>query len=330
MPANLPPEYFEVERKYRKAKTIKEKIIILRQLLSVVPKHKGTEKLQAEIKSKIARLRREQEEEKRTGRRSYTLYIPTQGAAQVVVIGPPNTGKSSLLSRLTSAKPLVAPYPFTTTQPVAGMMNYQDIQIQLVDTSPITANHIDSWVIDLIRNADLIILVGGLDAPEPEESIEPVFRQLEKRSISLVGSGLSDSYLFGPTSKRVMFIINKVDLPNAHDALKRITSRYSKRFPIISTSCLKGTGIEILPSKIFSELEIIRVYTKPPGRPPVMENPIVLRKGETVLDAAKELHKDFAKNLKYAKLWGPSAKFPGQRVERTHTLQDGDIIELHI
>ncbi len=330
MPANLPPEYFEVERKYRKAKTIKEKIAVLRELLSVVPKHKGTEKLQAEIKSKIARLRREQEEEKRTGRRSFTLYVPPQGAAQVVIIGPPNTGKSSLLKALTSANPIVAPYPFATTQPVAGMMNYQDIQIQLVDTSPITENHIDSWVIDLVRNSDLVIIVGSVDSTEPEESIEPIFHQMEKRSITFVGSGSSDSYLFGPTTKRVMFVMNKLDLSGSDAFLKKFVSKYGKKFPVIPISCLNGLGIDELPSKIFTELEIIRVYTKPPGKPPVMKNPLILKKGETVLDAAKELHKDFARNLKYAKLWGPSAKFPGQRVERTHTLQDGDIIELHI
>lgn len=330
MPANLPPEYFEVERRYRKAKTIKEKIVILRELLSVVPKHKGTEKLQAEIKTKIARLRREQEEEKRTGRRTFSLYVPPQGAAQVVIIGPPNSGKSSLLKALTSANPMVAPYPFTTTQPVAGMMNYQDIQIQLVDTSPITDNHIDSWVIDLIRNSNLVIIVASVDTEEPEKSIEPIFRQMEKRSISFVGSGLSDSYLFGPTTKRAMFVINKLDLPNPENTLQRFISGYGGRFPLIPVSCVNRLGIDDLPPKIFKELEIIRVYTKPPGKPPVMENPLILRKGETVLDAARELHKDFARKLKYAKLWGPSAKFSGQRVERTHVLQDGDIIELHI
>ncbi len=330
MPANLPPEYFEVEKKYRQARTIQEKIAVLRELLSLVPKHKGTEKLQAEIKSKIARLRREAQEEKKTGRRTHTLYPRRQGAAQVALIGPPNAGKSSLLARLTSAHPTIAPFPFSTTLPVAGMMPYEDIQIQLVDTSPILEDHVDPWVLDIARGADLLVLVLSLATDDLLDHFEVVTKRLEKHGITLVGSGVGEDALFGPVRKRTLIVATHLDAPDAQDRLEILRADLHGKFPLVAVSSETLEGLDQLPQQIFQELGIIRVYTKKPGKDPVLENPLILKQGMTVLDAAEKLHKDFARNLKFARLWGPSARFPGQRVERDHILADGDIVEFHV
>ncbi len=330
MPANLPPEYFEVEKKYRQARTIQEKIAVLRELLAVVPKHKGTEKLQAEIKSKIARLRREAQEEKKTGRRAHPFYPRRQGAAQVTLIGPPNAGKSSILARLTSAHPTIAPFPFSTTTPVAGMMPYEDIQIQIIDTSPILEDHVDPWVLDIVRGTDLLLLVLSLATDDLLDHLDQITRKLEQHGITLVGSGVGEDALFGPVRKRTMIVASHLDVPEAQDRLEILQAYLEGRFPLIAVSTETAEGFERLPGRIFEELGIVRVYTKKPGKDPVLENPLILKQGMTVLDAAEKLHKDFARNLKFARLWGPSARFPGQRVERDHILADRDIVEFHV
>jgi len=328
MPANLPPEYFAVEKKYREARTISEKIAILKEMLSVIPKHKGTEKLQAEIRTKISRLQKEAKEAKKEKRRDYLFHPRREGAAQVVLVGFPNAGKSQLLSALTNARPEVAPYPFTTMIPQVGMMPYEDIKIQIVDLPPLTGERAEYWQLDVIRGADLVLLVVDLTQDSLVEEVDEIKRRLEKSAIYLVGRGGREERVVGPVKKRTIIVANKEDEEISKENLRILGEFYSNEFPILPISAKEGSGIEELKDLIFKELEIIRVYTKKPGKPPDLKDPLILRKGSTVLDAAEALHKDFRKNFRYARVWG-SAKFDGQRVERNHILKDGDIVEIH-
>ena len=328
MPANLTPEYFEAEKKYRAARTIEEKIAALREMLAVMPKHKGTDKLQADIRAKISKLQKLLKEEKKAGGKRRFLYPQREGAGQVSLVGPPNSGKSSILAALTQAHPIVADYPFSTHTYVPGMMQFEDIQIQIIDLPPFFSGHIQFWQVDIVRNCDLVLLVGDLSTDSVVEDIQAVIEELNERKITLIGTGKRIDDIFGPVAKRTILIANKFDAEGADERLE-ILREFFGEFPIIPASTVTMQGLEQLPSIIFKELEIIRVYTKEPGHPPDMTDPLILPIGATVLDAAEKIHKDFARKLKYARLWG-SSKFDGQRVERHYILQDKDIVEFHI
>ncbi len=329
MPANLPPQYFDAEKKYREARTTQEKIQALKEMLAIIPKHKGTEKLQAELKSKIARLKEEQKKRPTTARAEQKLFPKREGAARVTLVGPPNSGKSQLLASLTRARPQVAPYPYSTFKPEVGMMEYEDIQIQIVDMPPITKEKAEYWQLEIIRQSDLILIMLDATSPDPLKDLKNIKSKLEEARITLIGKGERDDSILGPTRKRSLLILNKIDLIPDEDTISLLKEIFESEFPVHPISAEKGTGLNELKSLIFRELEIIRVYTKEPGKPPDMKDPLILKKGSTVLDAARGIHKDFEKMLKYARLWG-SAKFDGQRVERTYILQDKDIVEFHI
>jgi ribosome-interacting GTPase 1 len=329
MPANLPPQYFEAEKEYRNAKTIEEKIHALKKMLAIMPKHKGTDKLQAEIRAKIAKLQEELENQKKGKKSGAHWYIKKEGAGQVLLLGLPNSGKTTLVNTLCNTNFETADYPFTTQQPHAGMMDFEDIKIQLIDTPPIKDDN-DYKIFELVRNADLLAIVLSLDS-DPISDFNFIQEKLSERNITLKGSGTGDYELFGPVTKRAILILNKLDLTKDAQYLKDLENHFKGKFGLIAfpLSALYGTGTEELKQEIFKELEIIRVYTKEPGKPPVLADPLILKKGSTVLDAAREIHKDFEQKLKYAKVWG-STKFEGQRVERDYKLQDKDIVEFHI
>jgi ribosome-interacting GTPase 1 len=329
MPANLPPQYFEAEKEYRNAKTIEEKIHALKKMLAVMPKQKGTDKLQAEIRAKISKLQEELESQRKGKKSGAHWYIRKEGAGQALILGFENSGKTTLTNALCGTSFLSADFPFTTQVPQVGMMDYEDIKIQIVDT-PALKDPPDYKIIEVIRNTDLLILLLSLDR-SPIEDFEIMANILKEKNVLLVGSGTRDYDLFGPVNKRAIAVINKLDLLDNLEMLQEIEKYFQHHYglPIVPVSAEFGTGIYEIKEKIFNELEIIRVYTKEPGKPPVMHDPLILKKGATVLDAAREIHKDFEKNLKYAKVWG-STKFEGQRVERDYVLHDRDIVEFHI
>jgi ribosome-interacting GTPase 1 len=329
MPANLPPQYYEAEKRYRDARTNEERLVILKEMWAIMPKHKGTDKLQGDLKAKISELKKEMQKPRTAGRRTYSRRVSRQGAAQVVLIGPPNVGKSQTLSRLTKATPQVAPYPFTTQEPQVGMVEFEDIKIQLIDTPPITSDFIQPWLPPIIRSADLILLVVDLGSDEVLEKMDGVVRRLEESRIKLVSGEPEEVGLFGDAYKKTIILGNKSDLEGAGPNLRALKDLYADKFPIISTSSKdSGNGIR-LKKEIYQALNIIRVYTKEPGKPADLEDPVVLKKGSIVLDAAKAIHKDFAHNLRYVRMWG-SSKFDGQQVDRDHPLKDGDIVEFHL
>ncbi len=325
MPANLPPQYYETERKYRLARTVEERIGILQELLAMMPKHKGTEKLQAELKTKISKLRKEDQKKRSQRRKAHGCHVEPEGAAQVVLIGPPNSGKSQLLATLTNATPEVAVYPFTTRKPLVGMMPFEDILIQLVDTPPLSSEPPKWWMVEIIRNTDL--LIGVLDLAEDNflEQIQLTMHGLEQSKVDVREEKNEEGYLY----KTFLLLANKSDLPGAEERFERLKDHCGAEFEVLQISARNLQGLEQLKRLIFSALDIVRVYTKTPGEPVDMCDPLILKRGSTVMDAARSIHKDFARELKYARFWGGD-HFQGQRIEKSYSLEDKDVIEFHM
>jgi len=326
MPANLPPQYFEAEKRLRSAKNPAEKIAVLEEMLAIMPKHKGTDHLRAELRRRIAKLTQASEKKAATQRAS--MVIEKEGAAQVAVIGMPNSGKSQLVSRITNASPAVADYPFTTHTATPGMMEFENIKIQLIDTPPLASQPVEFWLPHMLRRADALLVVTDL-SNAPLDQIETIISQLDSMRIDIGEKEAEDEQGRVLTRKKALIIGNKIDLDNASQNYTTLHNKYSQQFPVIAVSAKDGVGLEELKPKIYQMLDIIRVYTKAPGQKPDFTTPIVLSRGSTLEDAAAEVHKDFRAKLKYARLWG-SGKHDGIMVKRDHILQDGDVIELHM
>ncbi len=326
MPANLPPQYFEAERRFREAKSIEEKISALEKMLAIMPKHKGTEKLQAQLRRKIARL--EEERSRSTGaKRGFSTLIKKEGAGQIALVGLPNCGKSTLLSRLTNAKPVIADYPFSTRSCLAGMMPYENIMIQLIDTPPLMFEGTEGLLSAQLRYADALCIIIDL-TEDIKTQQEIIIEELRNWNIGIKGvcdEGSSEGLII----KRAIFAGNKVDENIPSEILDTFISLGNENIHCLAISAKKGIGLEDLKRHLFSILDIIRVYTKSPGKKPRMDQPLILNKNSTVEDVARSIHKDFLEKLLYARIWGKKV-FDGQKVKRDYVLEDGDIVELHI
>jgi ribosome-interacting GTPase 1 len=328
MPANLTPQYLEAEANFKQAKTIPEKIKALEIMMAIIPKHKGTEKIRAQLKSRMAKLKEELQRKPTIGRAEQAYTIKREGAAQVVLLGLPNSGKSSLFSQVTHAFSEVAEYPFTTQKPIPGMMKFENIQIQLVDTPPIQLDHIEPGLSNLIRNADALLLIIDL-TENPVFQMEILQEELKQMKIEIVGKGPIPSLEGGWGSQKTLLLGNKCDVSNAMEGYRIFETRFKDTFPILPVSAKEGMNCEELKKEVYQLLGILRVYTKAPGEEPDLTEPVVLKKGSTVGDVALSIHKDFFAKLRYAKIWG-SGKFGGQMVKRDHQINEGDVIELHI
>ena len=324
MPANLPPQYFAAEKTFRQAKTAPEKIAALEEMLAIMPKHKGTDHLRAELRTRIAKLN--QTLDKRTAVHRESMVMEKEGAGQVAVIGLPNAGKSQLVSSLTNASLTVAEYPFTTHAATPGMMEFENIKIQLIDTPPLAPQSIEYWLPPMLRRADaLLVMVDLSDAPLAR--MKNLTAQLAKMRIG-IGDGEPEEE--GILSQQKALITgNKLDLEGARQNYVALQNEYGEQLPVVAISAREGTGLEELKHGIYRMLDIIRVYTKTPGSKPHFTDPIIMEKGSTMEDAAAAVHKDFRARLKYARVWG-SGKHDGVRVKRDHVLQDGDVVELHM
>lgn len=327
MPANLTPQYFEAEKRYRQARDVEDRLAALQQMLSVMPKHKGTDRLRAELRTKIARLTQEAERTYATSRRGGAVRIPREGAGQVALVGLPNSGKSQLLAATTEATPEIGTYPFTTHTPMPGMMRFENIHIQLVDLPAITYKEARPWLGNVLKRADLLLILADLTAG-PAGQVEAVVAELAERHV--VPAGRESGEAAGdPSTSRAVIAGTKSDLDISGRGFRQLWTAWGRRFPIVAVSGTTGSGLDDLKRELYRSLDIIRVYTKAPGRKPELDAPSVLKRGATVQDAAASVHKDFKYQLKYALVWG-SGKFDGQRVRKDHVLQDGDIIELHV
>jgi hypothetical protein len=324
MPANLSPEYHRAEERLRGAKSITEKIDALEEMLRVIPKHKGTDHMQADLKSRIAKLRKEGG--KKAGKGGFSYIIPREGAGQVALAGPPNSGKSSLVRALTHATPAVGDYPFTTREPVPGMMPFEDIAFQLIDLPPLSQQHVEPWVFDLIRYADLVWIV--LDGEQAIEGFDEVRRVLEARNIGVYPAGTEPRYITAAVQKKAIVVVTGVDKPGVADALPAVEELLEGRWRVAGVSARTGEGLDEIARRSFEAFGIMRVYTKQPGKPRDDSAPFALPIGSTVGDLAARIHKDLLDTMTFARVWGTSA-FDGQAVQQDHVLAEGDIVEIH-
>jgi ribosome-interacting GTPase 1 len=324
MPANLTPDYERAEQRYRCAVTDEERLEALREMYATIPKHKGTEKLQADLKRKISQSRKTIA--KKPSRGTDLFHIPRAGAGQVVLVGPPNSGKSMLVAKTTHAPVKVADYPFTTSLPAPGMAHYQDVQIELVDTPPVTADHIPGGLLGTIRNSDIIAIV--IDASEdPLEQADMVISLLESRGLSLRTSPLNQLDPSDFNQHSAILVANKIDqsIPEELEALREL---YLSRLDLIAVSALTGQGLVVLLQRVWDLLCLVRVYTKQPGKPAEKVKPFTLEIGSTVEDLAREIHQELPEKMTFARIWG-DGRFSGQQVHRTEVLHDRDVVEIH-
>ena len=352
MPTNVTAEYKKAEQAFRQARDPHERLVCLKEMLRTLPKHKGTEHLQADIKSRIKGLSEALEGPKRGANRTGPLYtIRSEGAAQIGLIGPPNAGKSSLHGRLTGSHAEVGPYPYTTKLPLPGMLAFEDVHFQLIDLPPIAVAYMEPWMGSALEHADAACLVVDLSDPECLEQVTAVCARLTDKKIILTGHwpdvalrrGSATPLSAGQKDHEVrdddfsdpfriplptLLIANKSDLDPDPDDVKALEELLGLRFPALGTSTKTGQGLDALGATLFRGLGIVRVYTKAPGRPADRGRPFAVRRGATVVDIARLVHKDLAQTLKFARIWG-SAQFDGQHVGPDHPVADRDIVELH-
>jgi ribosome-interacting GTPase 1 len=328
MPTNLPPEYFEADKRYRAAQSPAEKITCLEELLSTIPKHKGTDKLRADLRRRLSKLKSTAQTKKSIGQRDSAFHIDKEGAGQVMIVGPANVGKSALLATLTNATPEVADFPHSTWKPMPGMMLMENIQIQLIDTPPLSQEFVEPELLDLIRRSDLILLVVDLQT-DPMQQLEDTVALLQKHRI--VPRHLQNRYPArrGQTVIPFLVLANKNDDEDSDENVEIFCELLEDDWPLFPVSAVTGRNLERLKQMVFDRLEIIRVYTKSHGKEPDFSAPFILEKGGTVTDLAGKIHQDFVEKLKTARVWG-EVVFDGQLVKRDHVLHDGDIVELHI
>jgi ribosome-interacting GTPase 1 len=313
MPANLGPEYLAAEAEYRSAQTAAEKIAALEKMFATLPKHKGTEKMQADIRHRLSQERREAQK-KGASRALPFYYVPREGAGQVALLGPANSGKSSLVCALTHAHPEVGEFPFTTRVPTPGMMLFENVPIQLIDLPPISAEFTEPWMPQALRQANASVLVVDVnDADDLEE-------------IDLIETDLRDWHLPAPQ----VIACNKVDTPEGAGNYEVLAELFRDRYRTIPVSATTGEGLPEFARAVFELIDVVRVYTKAPGKKAEMDKPYVLRRGATVLDAARHVHKDFAERLRFARLYRRDGGHDGMMVERHHAVEDEDILEFHL
>ena len=328
MPANLTAQYHKAEAEYRRAVTAEEQLQWLQEMLREMPKHKGTDKLQSDLKQKISKLKKEATAPGKSGRRGSGLRIPRQGAGTVVILGGVNAGKSQLLATYTRAKPEIAPYPFTTREPLPGMMPWQDTQVQLIDTPPITAGHIEPYLTSMIRAADLVLLcMDGSSDDAPDETAE-VIAQLQARKTLLANETGFDEDDFSFLRVKTLLATTRGDDPGCSSRLEYFHEMITLA---LATHCVEFDSLESqeqLRKRIYEFLDVIRVYTKRRRKPADLADPFTIARGGTVEDLALKVHRELAESMKFAKVWGTIAH-DGQIVGRDHPLCDQDVVELH-
>ena len=338
MPTNVSPDFKKAQTAFRKAREPDERLAHLKEMLRLVPKHKGTEHLQGEIKSKIKELTDELAGPKKSGGRGGppTSFRP-DGAAQIALVGPPNSGKSALHARLTGSHTVSEAYPFATQYPEPGIFHHEDATFQLIDVPSISSQHPIPWIGNTLQTAEACLLVVDLSQPGCVEMLIEVIKLLEEKRFILSatwphGSAKSpqpdEDDIFAITLPTLL-IANKADLLDDPDGELEVLEELSGvDYPTLAVSATTGAGLESLGTWLFDNLGIVRVYTKLPGKPPDRSTPFTIRRGQTVLEVAEQVHRDIARDLKYARVWG-TASFDGQQVGRDHPLIDGDVVELH-
>ena len=331
MPANLTPQYLEADRKFKEAKTVQEKMSALEEMMATIPKHKGTEKMRAMLKTKMAKLKEAAQARPAGARHGPSFHVEKTGSGQVVVIGPPNSGKSKLIAALTGAQPEVGDYPYTTRAPGPYMMKFENIKIQLVDTPPVAPEEVETELAELVKTADGVLLILDLADQETPSILENLVLRLKEKRLELASENPAQPSEAGRFVKRTLIVANKCDGAQADENLAFLKEYFGPAYVFFAVSAARGDGLEELRKKIFRLLDILRAYSKVPGKKADFNDPFSLKKGTTVIDLARAVHKDFFEKFKYARIWRQgSLALQGQMVNRDFALEDGDIVELHI
>jgi ribosome-interacting GTPase 1 len=328
MPTNLPPDYFVVEKQFRQATLPEEKIACLEEMLAIVPKHKGTDHLRADLRRRLSKLKAAAETRKKTGRQASAYHIDREGAGQVVLVGTANVGKSALVAALTNADPEVAEYPFTTWDPTPGMMPIEDIQVQLIDTPPLNPDFVEAELLNMIRRADLVLVVVDVQG-YPMQELEDTVALLEAQRIMPLHRVDGYAGELRMTFVPMQVLVNKCDDEDWDGEFEVLSELLGEEWTLIPVSALTARHVDTFKRRVFEALDIVRVYSKPPGEEADLSAPFVIHKGATVQELAGKIHKDFLEQLKSARVWG-SATHDGQMVGRDHVLQDGDVVELRL
>ena len=328
MPANLTPQYLSAEERFREAATDDEKVAALREMLKLIPKHKGTDKMQGDIRRRIAKFTQAaQQRRKSTGRRVDVFAVERHGAGQVVLVGMANVGKSSLVASLTNAQTEVAEYPYTTHKPVPGMLQFEDVQMQMVDTPPLMPQGTEAGLFTLARQTDAVAVVVDMGSDEVLEHAQTVLDALEERKIHL-SPRPEESEDLSVAIVKALFICTKTDLDPDGERRAMFREFFGDRLPCLEVSTVTPDALDDLPRFMYGFLDLIQVYTRQPGKKDRNDDPFVLKKGSTVLDLTKAVHQDFVDSLKFARIWGTGV-YDGQSVKRNHVLADKDLVELH-
>ncbi len=327
MPTNLPPDYYEIEKRFRTAESTAEKIGLLEEMYSVVPKHKGTDHLRADLRRQLSRLKDDaRREKKKHGGQQAVYHIDKEGAGQVVLVGATNTGKSTLLKTLTNAEPEISAAPFTTWKPLPGMMTFENVQIQLVDTPPMDQVYMEPGLFDLVRRSDLIVILVDLQS-DVIGQLEHTLLVLLSHRICPLGQQVAHDNSAKVVLKPLIVLANKCDNSALEGDCEALIELIGSSPEILPVSALTGKNLDQFKRRVFESLGVVRVYARPPGEEPDLDKPFVMKFGGTVEELARKIHKDIAENLKSARVWGSSA-FDGQMVSREYVLQDGDVVEL--
>jgi ribosome-interacting GTPase 1 len=329
MPANLTPQYKAAEDRFHRAATREEKEDALREMIALLPKHKGTEKLQGDLRKKLSKLEEEAAHARRSGHRAEPGHVEREGAGQWVLLGPPNAGKSSLLAALTHARPEIAEYPFTTREPLPGMMDFEDVQVQLVDTPAVAAGHVPTWLPALAHAGDGLLLVVDPTADDVEATAAALAELLERARVRPATRPPVPGESPLVAARPVVLALNKSDLDGDGTFAALAREAFPADLPWHAVCAQRGDGLEALKTRLYRDLHRIRVHTKEPGHAPEQDRPFVLPEGATVEDLAGRVHQELAAHLKFARLWGPHARFDGQQIDRRHVLGEGDVVELH-
>ncbi|MBM4352296.1 MAG: TGS domain-containing protein [Deltaproteobacteria bacterium] len=330
MPANLSADYKAAEERLRQARTVQEKLECLQEMLRVIPKHKGTDHMQADLKKRISQLKKEGEK-KGVKASSTSLYVKPEGIGQIFLVGPPNSGKSSLVDALTNAKPEVAPYPFTTQMYQPGMVRYENVWIQLVDMPPISSKAPLAWIPSVVRYGNAALLTVSLASDDLLTEVEEVFEALKAGKVTLARrneeAGMFDT---GIAALRTMLVCTHCLDPDADDRLELLHELLGEGFDLVKVDASAPETLEPLRKTMYDLLGVVRVYSKQPGKPADMTDPFVVKKGTQVEELATRIHKDVGARLSYARIWSSDdRKFDGQRVARNYVLEEGDVVEMH-